>query len=200
MHASRLPGCAAVARNAVCAGIIESSRGSASEAPIPWRNVRRGKYFLVMNMDQSPMDRTTRGPAALRARCQLDDDAVWIGEAQRLLIVGSGRVHSDPLRLLGDRLAIDCQDAEAEMMDGRLLARGHGLEPQPRLRNLEPNAFRFLRALRFHAEEFPVERHRALQVRHAKHHVVEADWIERRRIERDPSARQDRSWHSAGVA
>ena len=34
----------------VCAGTIESSRGSASVTPIPRKNVRRGKCFLVMNI------------------------------------------------------------------------------------------------------------------------------------------------------
>src|SRR5579864_1085452 len=41
---------AAVLLKGVCAGTIESSRGSASATPAPRRTVRRDMYFLVMNI------------------------------------------------------------------------------------------------------------------------------------------------------
>ena len=44
---------AAVFASSVRAGTIASSRGSASVAPTPRRNVRRGRCFLVMNMSDS---------------------------------------------------------------------------------------------------------------------------------------------------
>src|SRR5687767_3842163 len=40
----------AVWASAVCAGIIESSRGGAIVTPMPGRNVRRGMCFLGMNI------------------------------------------------------------------------------------------------------------------------------------------------------
>ena len=43
----------AVADAAVAAGIIASSNGSAKEAPIPRKNVRRGRAFFVMIMGSS---------------------------------------------------------------------------------------------------------------------------------------------------
>src|SRR5215468_9552851 len=46
-------GLAGVLANAVAAGIIASSRGSAIAAPAPLRNVRRGIAFLVMNTTRS---------------------------------------------------------------------------------------------------------------------------------------------------
>ena len=49
MPQKRLFGSAAVFTNAVLAGIIESSNGSASVTPIPLRKLRRGRCFLVMN-------------------------------------------------------------------------------------------------------------------------------------------------------
>src|SRR5215467_6156772 len=47
---SREVGLAAVFASSVRAGTIASSRGSASAAPAPFRNVRRGRCFLVMNI------------------------------------------------------------------------------------------------------------------------------------------------------
>jgi hypothetical protein len=44
---------AAVFRNGVCAGIIESSNGSARVTPAPRNNARREMCFLVMNMTGS---------------------------------------------------------------------------------------------------------------------------------------------------
>src|SRR5215813_12299727 len=46
-------GLAGVLANAVAAGIIASSRGSAIAAPAPLRNVRLGIAFLVMNTTRS---------------------------------------------------------------------------------------------------------------------------------------------------
>src|SRR4051812_23642158 len=44
---------AAVLAIGVCAGTIESRKGSASVTPAPLRRVRRDTYFLVMNIDFS---------------------------------------------------------------------------------------------------------------------------------------------------
>src|SRR5215510_15026535 len=43
-------GPAAVWRWGVCAGSIDSRNGKATVTPTPWRNVRRGMCFLVMNI------------------------------------------------------------------------------------------------------------------------------------------------------
>src|SRR4051794_13451826 len=51
---------------AVSAGTIASSMGSASVAPIPRRNVRRGSAFLVMNMN-SPAAQCLREHVTRRA-------------------------------------------------------------------------------------------------------------------------------------
>jgi hypothetical protein len=48
MPQKRLLGVAAVLTSGVAAGIIESRSGKASVTPIPRKNVRRGKCFLVM--------------------------------------------------------------------------------------------------------------------------------------------------------
>src|SRR5271156_803637 len=45
----RVFGFAAVLRNGVCAGTIESKNGRASAMPAPRRNVRLGTCFLVIN-------------------------------------------------------------------------------------------------------------------------------------------------------
>src|SRR5690242_20273160 len=50
MPAKRDFGVAAVLTNGVCAGIIESSNGSASVIPAPRRNIRLGICFLVTNI------------------------------------------------------------------------------------------------------------------------------------------------------
>jgi hypothetical protein len=50
---SRRTGLAAVLAQAVAAGIIASNNGSASVAPTPRRNVRRGINFFVMIMTTS---------------------------------------------------------------------------------------------------------------------------------------------------
>src|SRR5437870_2950851 len=47
---TRLAGAAAVFFSSVCAGTIESSSGNARVTPIPRRNVRRGRCFLVRNI------------------------------------------------------------------------------------------------------------------------------------------------------
>src|ERR1700734_2996049 len=57
-------GVAAVAASAVRAGIIASSKGSATAAPMPRKNVRRSRCFLVMNI-RSPLFLMT-------GRCNLD--------------------------------------------------------------------------------------------------------------------------------
>src|SRR6185436_17642801 len=49
MHPRRLLGLAAVPARAVAAGTIDSSRGNASVTPVPLRNVRRERCFLLMN-------------------------------------------------------------------------------------------------------------------------------------------------------
>src|SRR5665213_90716 len=48
MAAKRVGGIAAVLVRGVCAGIMESSRGSASATPVPRRTARRDKCFLLM--------------------------------------------------------------------------------------------------------------------------------------------------------
>jgi hypothetical protein len=53
MPQKRLLGSAAVFTSGVAAGTIESSSGSARVTPMPWRNVRRGSDFFVMNIDLS---------------------------------------------------------------------------------------------------------------------------------------------------
>src|SRR5581483_5029690 len=55
MQPSRVLGAAAVRASSVPAGIIESSSGSASDTPAPFRNVRRGRCFFEMNMDAAPL-------------------------------------------------------------------------------------------------------------------------------------------------
>jgi hypothetical protein len=50
MQASRDAGAAAVFASSVLAGTIESSNGSANEAPMPFRTVRRERCFFVMNI------------------------------------------------------------------------------------------------------------------------------------------------------
>src|SRR5579872_6041902 len=50
MQQSRERGEAAVLARGVCAGTIESSKGSASDAPTPRRMVRRDRCFLVRNI------------------------------------------------------------------------------------------------------------------------------------------------------
>src|SRR5450755_547775 len=50
MQARRVLGFAAVFARGVCAGTIESSSGSARDAPMPRSNVRRDRCFFVMNM------------------------------------------------------------------------------------------------------------------------------------------------------
>src|SRR5262245_8255564 len=49
-YPSRCTGFAAVLAHAVAAGIMASSRGSARVAPAPFRNVRLGMAFFVINM------------------------------------------------------------------------------------------------------------------------------------------------------
>ena len=49
-HARRLRGNAAVLRNGVCAGTIESKRGRAEVTPIPRRTERRERCFFVINI------------------------------------------------------------------------------------------------------------------------------------------------------
>src|SRR6202021_3120719 len=48
MQASRVLGLAAVLFKGVCAGTMESRKGSASETPMPRNTVRRDRCFLVM--------------------------------------------------------------------------------------------------------------------------------------------------------
>src|SRR4029079_3016681 len=50
MPTNRFTGAAAVSRDGVNAGSIESSNGSASVTPAPRRNVRRGMCFLATNI------------------------------------------------------------------------------------------------------------------------------------------------------
>src|SRR5687767_3981281 len=85
---------AAVCANAVPAGIIDSSSGSASVTPMPWRNVRRDRCFFVMNDIASvsslngsddPSVRILRAPLhALLERIALDDAEHERGEAVSL--------------------------------------------------------------------------------------------------------------------
>ena len=51
---NRRTGAAAVLLVAVSAGTMQSSRGSATVAPIPRSTVRRGRCILLMNMPFSP--------------------------------------------------------------------------------------------------------------------------------------------------
>src|SRR5262245_4791552 len=50
MPTNRFTGAAAVSRDGVNAGSIESSNGTASVTPAPRRNVRRGMCFLATNI------------------------------------------------------------------------------------------------------------------------------------------------------
>jgi len=50
MKPKRRAGAAAVCASAVLAGTMASSSGSATAAPIPRRNVRRGREVFVMNI------------------------------------------------------------------------------------------------------------------------------------------------------
>src|SRR5687767_7224924 len=50
MPTNRFTGAAAVSRDGVNAGSIESSSGNASVTPAPRRNVRRGMCFLATNI------------------------------------------------------------------------------------------------------------------------------------------------------
>src|SRR5579863_8756650 len=50
MPVNRVLGFAAVLARGVCAGIIESSSGSANVIPAPRRNARLGMCFLVINI------------------------------------------------------------------------------------------------------------------------------------------------------
>ncbi len=71
MPVKRVLGFAAVLLIKVCAGIMESSSGSASATPTPRSSVRRDRCFLVMNMIGSPYFLMTapygRGSVRLRA-------------------------------------------------------------------------------------------------------------------------------------
>src|SRR5579862_8022135 len=49
MPQKRFLGIPAVLASGVCAGTMESSRGSANVTPTPRKNVRRGRCFFVMN-------------------------------------------------------------------------------------------------------------------------------------------------------
>src|SRR6185369_13220410 len=63
MPTKRFTGAAAVRRSGVIAGSIDSSSGSASVTPAPRRNVRRGRCFLVTNIDNLPAGSTEQDPA-----------------------------------------------------------------------------------------------------------------------------------------
>src|SRR5437762_6058333 len=83
MATRRAFGVATVRRNGVCAGTIESSQGSASETPQPRRNVRRERYFLVMNIFASS-DLVIHGEERSSARRELLErpESRWPGVRQ----------------------------------------------------------------------------------------------------------------------
>src|SRR5205814_1813811 len=55
MAPNRVRALAAVCRNGVAAGTIDSRKGRAIVTPAPRRNVRRERYFFVMNMISTPV-------------------------------------------------------------------------------------------------------------------------------------------------
>src|ERR1700722_9864186 len=57
-------GLAAALLSAVCAGSIESNKGSAMVTPIPRRNVRRGRCFFVRNIAAANLSQLTGGEQA----------------------------------------------------------------------------------------------------------------------------------------
>src|SRR4029450_8177188 len=83
------------------------------------------------------------------------------------------------------------------MIDRRLVTRDR-LQAKSRIADLEPHTLRFVFCPRpLVAEERAVEGRRLFKIGHAQHHVIAPHSVHRGRIERHPSAWNDRSGQSA---
>ncbi len=80
-------GVAAVAARAVRAGIMASSNGRAIVTPMPRKNVRRSRCFLVMNI---------RSPSRI-PYCFAEATCTWLGAACGTLSIWNGKLWAIPI-------------------------------------------------------------------------------------------------------
>src|SRR5665213_2457627 len=105
MKPARRVGLAAVWANAVLEGIMESSRGRATVAPMPRRNVRRCKCFFVRNMDGQPPNRfylytfylsSARGVAATVVAPAAPAGGIASASTERVTVIWNGGLLTTP--------------------------------------------------------------------------------------------------------
>src|SRR5262245_50610810 len=186
----------------------QTPRETSANVHVSWRDLLNARRRLSTPNFQLPRKHAALGVGSWRFgvdasfsilldSLQLADDAMRIPESQQLLIVGRRYLNLKLLERRLGRAAVEARHRDADVIDCWLVTRDR-LQAKSCSADLEPHPLRLVfRPLTLIAEERAVERRRLFQIGHAQRDVVDPHRVHRRRIERHPSAWNDRSGQPA---